>query len=101
MEATNAATGLVRSAVTGADGYYSLPLLQPGDYTVKATLRASSRRAGEGIASRSAIRARVDMKLTVGGVDETVTVSARRRSSRRRTRRSASSSTTRRWSTCR
>ena len=38
VEATNTATGAVRSAVTGADGLYTLPLLQPGVYNVKASL---------------------------------------------------------------
>ena len=38
VEATNAGTGAVRTAVTGSDGLYTLPLLQPGVYTVRATL---------------------------------------------------------------
>jgi hypothetical protein len=32
VEATNAGTGAVRTAVTGSDGLYTLPLLQPGVY---------------------------------------------------------------------
>ena len=31
VEATNLATGIVRSAITGADGLYTIPLVQPGD----------------------------------------------------------------------
>ena len=38
VEATNTATGQVRNGVTGSDGFYTLPLLQPGRYNVKATL---------------------------------------------------------------
>ena len=38
VEAVSAATALVRQALTGADGYFTFPLLQPGEYSVKATL---------------------------------------------------------------
>ena len=38
VEATNSATGAVRAAVSGDDGLYTLPLLQPGVYNVKASL---------------------------------------------------------------
>src|SRR5689334_16183983 len=38
VEATNTATGIVRTTTSGADGFYSVPLVQPGRYTVKATL---------------------------------------------------------------
>jgi hypothetical protein len=38
IEATNVATGAVRTAVSGTDGGYTLPLMQPGDYNVKASL---------------------------------------------------------------
>src|SRR5206468_11562928 len=36
VAATNVATSQVRNAVTGPDGYYSVPLLQPGVYDVRA-----------------------------------------------------------------
>ncbi len=35
---TNAATNQIRTAVTGSDGYYSVLLLPPGKFQVKATL---------------------------------------------------------------
>src|SRR5689334_22635791 len=38
IEVTNAATGQTRSVTTNADGYYSVPQVQPGTYAVKATL---------------------------------------------------------------
>ena len=38
VEATSTTTGAVRTAVSGADGLYTLPLLQPGVYNVKASL---------------------------------------------------------------
>src|SRR5262245_28705245 len=38
LEVSNIATGQLRTAITGVDGYYAIPLLQPGTYDVKATL---------------------------------------------------------------
>ena len=38
VNVTNTATSQVRTAVTGADGFYTVPLLPPGRYEVKATL---------------------------------------------------------------
>jgi hypothetical protein len=38
VEATNVGTNQTRSAVTADDGRYSIPLLQPGQYSVQGTL---------------------------------------------------------------
>ena len=38
VELTNDATGQSRTAVTESDGFYRVPLVQPGRYSVKATL---------------------------------------------------------------
>jgi outer membrane receptor protein involved in Fe transport len=76
IEATNVATGAVRTAITGADGLFNLPLIQPGDYTVKASL------SGFRSAQREAVRvtvtetARVAFELAVGEITETVSVVA-------------------------
>jgi hypothetical protein len=75
VEATNAGTGLVRTAVTDADGRFDLPQLQPGRYNVKASL------SGFRTVERQAVQVsvddttRVDFKMTVGGIEENVTVS--------------------------
>jgi hypothetical protein len=73
VDATNRDTGQVRTAVTANDGFYTLPLLNPGRYAVKATL------TGFGTTIRDAIvvvneTARADLQLQVGRVDERVTV---------------------------
>src|SRR5687767_15903932 len=47
IEATNTATGAVRTAVSGSDGLYTIPLLPPGDYT-----RSEERRVGKECRSR-------------------------------------------------
>ncbi|MCC7124323.1 MAG: TonB-dependent receptor [Acidobacteria bacterium] len=76
IEAVNSATGAMRTAVSGADGAYTLPLLQPGMYVVRASL------SGFRTAQQDAVRVtvtettRVSFELEVGQVNETVTVTA-------------------------
>jgi hypothetical protein len=73
---TNTGTNLVRTAVTGADGYYSVPLLQPGLYQVKGTLAGFKTFVRDGITVTVESTARVDIRLAVGQLEESVTVSA-------------------------
>jgi hypothetical protein len=75
VEATNAATGQLRNSVTAADGFYTLPLLQPGSYDVKATLAGFKPVVHKGMDVSVGDTTRVDIKLTVGGLEESVTVS--------------------------
>ena len=72
---TNTATGQARNTVTGTDGYYTLPLLQPGRYDVKATLSGFKPVVQKGIEVSVGDTSRVDVKLAVGGLEESVTVS--------------------------
>src|SRR5579863_296323 len=72
---TNKATGIARTATTGADGLYSAPALPAADYTVRAeatgfrTLqRDATVQAGE--------TTQVNMPMTLGGTKEVVTVEA-------------------------
>src|SRR6185312_4322948 len=75
IEIANTATGLVRSAVTSADGYFAVPLLQPGSYEVRATLTGFKPVLTTGTVVSVGDTTRVDIRLAVGGVDESVTVS--------------------------
>src|SRR3954470_7999626 len=75
VEATNTATAQTRNSVTGADGFYTLPLLQPGRYHVKATLAGFKPVVREAVDVSVGDTSRADIKLTVGGVEESVTVS--------------------------
>jgi outer membrane receptor protein involved in Fe transport len=72
---TNTATGQVRNTVTGADGYYTLPLLQPGRYDVKVTLAGFKAVVQKGIDVSVGDTSRVDARLAVGALEQSVTVS--------------------------
>jgi hypothetical protein len=76
VEATNSATGIVRTAVTGADGLYTIPLLQPGDYDVKASLQGFRTALQEKVRVTVSETARVALTLEVGSISETVSVVA-------------------------
>jgi carboxypeptidase family protein len=75
VEVTNTGTGQLRTAVTGPDGYYTVPLLQPGSYDVKATLAGFKPILRKGNTVTVGDTARVDLKLAIGGIEESVTVS--------------------------
>ena len=102
VEATNTATGAVRTAITGADGFYTIPLLQPGHYAVKASLSGFRAAVREGVRVTVTETARVTFELEVGQHLRDGDGHGRgARWSKRATPRSASSSTSRRWWTCR
>ncbi|PYR04938.1 MAG: hypothetical protein DMF99_30170 [Acidobacteria bacterium] len=75
IDVTNAATGQARSAVSGADGFYSIPQVQPGSYTVKAMLGGFKPVVRPNIPVSVGDTSRVDVKMPVGGLQESVTVS--------------------------
>jgi hypothetical protein len=78
IEVVNADTGVARSLITGPDGRYKALSLPPGTYRVTAEL------SGFGKVQRDALIVTIggelveDIRLKVGGVNETVTVSAER-----------------------
>ncbi len=76
IDVTNVATNQSRNAVTGSDGFYSVLLLQPGRYDVKATLPGFKTVVHTGATVSVGDTGRVDLKLTVGGIEEAVTVTA-------------------------
>ncbi|HYT74261.1 MAG TPA: TonB-dependent receptor [Vicinamibacterales bacterium] len=76
IEATNVATSRTRNSVSGPDGFYSIPLLQPGRYDVKATLGGFKPVVRQAVDVSVGDTTRVDVKLTVGGVEESLVVKA-------------------------
>ena len=69
-------TGKNTSATTDATGYYSAPFLVPGTYTMEVQVQGFKRWVREGIILQVNQRARVDVTLEVGGIEEKTTVVA-------------------------
>ena len=74
VEVVNQGTTQTRVVVTGADGFFAVPLLAPGQYSVKATLAGFKTTTREGVTVRVNDTARVDVTMAVGAVEEAVTV---------------------------
>jgi hypothetical protein len=76
VEATQTESGLHRVVTSGGDGGYSLPSLPVGPYTLKVTATGFSTYNQSGIVIQVGNELRVDVKLEVGGVAQTVQVTA-------------------------
>jgi hypothetical protein len=74
IEVTNTGTGLVRTTTTDDVGAYTLPNLQPGGYTVKATLDGFREFVRTGVMVEASAVSRVDATLEIGQMSETVIV---------------------------
>lgn len=73
---TEQATGLVRETVTNSAGVFTLPSMPPGTYTVMISSSGFQPYTRTGVVVTVQTVTRVDAALTVGGVNESVTVSA-------------------------
>jgi hypothetical protein len=71
---TNQQTAVVRSATVSSDGAYTVPSLPIGVYTVEAQADGFAPRAVKDVSVNLGSSSRVDLKLEVGSVAETVTV---------------------------
>jgi hypothetical protein len=72
---TNAGSGAVRTSVTNAEGLYSVPALTPGNYNVKAELKGFSP-VERNVELQIGGVLTVDLQLTVGAVQQSVSVEA-------------------------
>lgn len=76
VDATNQATNLVASTVSDTAGIYTIPLLQPGTYTVTATSTGFKTYSRANVVLNTGDRTGIDIEMQVGEVQQTVTVSA-------------------------
>jgi outer membrane receptor protein involved in Fe transport len=74
VTATNEATGIVRETVTGGEGHFVFPTLQPGTYTVRADLTGFQGRTSTGLVLNIGGEMTLDMTLALAGVEENVLV---------------------------
>lgn len=77
VSATSTETNAAGSAVTNPQGYYEIPYLMPGTYTVSAKVAGFRNAETTGVLLTTGIRRQIDVVLEVGeAAAETVTVSA-------------------------
>ena len=72
----NVDTGIQKSADTNEQGYYTLPLLSPGRYSLTVRKEGFHTVKNEGITLDIGQTARMDFTLRLGSISETVTVAA-------------------------
>jgi len=71
---TNEATGIKRNVKTNQDGIYTVPLLQPGGYSITAQASGFRSLSRTGIQLQVAQTAQLDLKLEVGATSESINV---------------------------
>ena len=76
-----------RSVVTDGEGVYRVVDLRPGTYVISFTLAGFATLRREDVVLPSEFTATVDAELRIGGLEETITVSAGRAGGRRDDRR--------------
>jgi len=74
VTATSRSTSQARSVTSGADGFFTIPLLPPGLYDVAVSLQGFSTLRREGVRITVAETARIGAQLAVGQLSEDVTV---------------------------
>ena len=72
----NSETGLVRSVISDSAGEYNVPSLPPGMYNVSGEMKGFKKVSIAGIRLNVDQKARVDLKLDIGDVTESVQVQA-------------------------
>ena len=76
ITAKNKATAAVSATVSGADGLFTIPALDPGDYTVTVTMKGFATVALDNIRLNAGMPTNIKPTLTPGAVAETVVVEA-------------------------
>ncbi|MCU1261274.1 MAG: hypothetical protein JWO80_4159, partial [Bryobacterales bacterium] len=73
IEAVSQATGQIRTVSSGQDGFYTIPLMNPGLYQVKASMPGFSVLVRDGIEVAVNGTSRADFTLQLGQVTEQIT----------------------------
>ncbi|HTM48861.1 MAG TPA: TonB-dependent receptor [Bryobacteraceae bacterium] len=76
VSVTNTRAGRVQTTATNEQGFYSVPFLVPGEYSIKAFAKGFTTRTLTNLTLDIGATARADFALEVGKVDTTVEVSA-------------------------
>src|SRR6266403_290412 len=71
---TNSGAGFVFTSVTTSEGTWYIPNLNPGSYQLKIEAAGFKAYVQDGISLRTAEQPRIDVRLEVGSVSETVMV---------------------------
>src|SRR5581483_2374694 len=74
VKAINAETNETKEVKTTSDGHYTIPYLNPGTWNIEATASGFQVLKREGIVLRVADKLNLPLEMTVGNVNETVTV---------------------------
>jgi Carboxypeptidase regulatory-like domain/TonB dependent receptor len=76
VRAVNVGTNATREVTTSGEGVYEIPQLVPGTYRVEVEAQGFSRYVADGVVVNVLQRTSVDPELKVGGIGETVNVTA-------------------------
>src|SRR5262245_65328091 len=71
---TNQNTGVVRQAVSNADGTYFITAIPPGTYALQAELSGFSKFSRRDVRLDLGRTTTVDVQLSLGGLAETITI---------------------------
>jgi hypothetical protein len=71
---TNVSTGVVRTSVTNAEGFYNIPGLEPGTFTVATELPGFASQTRENVNLAINATLTLDFTLRLAGLEESVTV---------------------------
>jgi hypothetical protein len=72
----NVETGMTREAVSNEEGYYTVPFLPPGSYTITVRLAGFKQARRDGVVLSAGDSARVDFQLELGPLQDEVRVDA-------------------------